>query len=132
MSAIPSHPGRYTFDEYLQLEESAIEKHEFRNGQIISMAGGTYSHSLIILNTMGELRARLKGGPCRALESNMRVRLIRKVLYSYADGIVVCGAPQFDPEDTNRTTILNPRVVIELLSPSTEAYDRGHKSALYR
>ena len=123
---------RYTVEEYLRLEKDSTEKHEYRDGEIVAMAGGTYEHSLITANVVGELRTRLKGKPCRALESNLRVRFGRSLLYSYPDATVLCGAPEFDPHDPSRMTVLNPRLVVEVLSPSTEAFDRGEKFDRYR
>jgi Uma2 family endonuclease len=96
------------------------------------MSGGTYEHSVISLNVGAELRLRLKGSSCQALESNMRIRIPRTPLYMYPDASVVCGEPQFDSLDPNRSTITNPRVVVEVLSPSTEGYDRGIKFTRYR
>src|SRR5690349_8973489 len=107
---------RYTVEEYLRLEKDATEKHEYRDGEIVAMARGTYEHSLIITNVIGALWNRLRGKPCRVLESNLRVRLARSVLYSYPDAMVLCGPPQFDPQDVSRTTVLNPRLVVEVLS----------------
>ena len=125
-------PARATVEEYLRLESSAIEKHEYRDGEIISMAGGTYEHSLIIMNAGASLHALLKGNPCRVLESNMRVRVPRTPLYVYPDLTVICGKPQFDSQDAGRATVTNPRVIIEVLSDATEGYDRGEKFDRYR
>src|SRR5450755_1942635 len=120
MERLAEQPRRYTVEEYLRLEHESPEKHEYRDGEIIAMAGGTYEHSLIIANIIGELRGRLKGTPCRVNESNLRVRVARTVRYSYPDLAVVCGEPQFDPKDVNRTTVTNPRLVVEVISESTE------------
>jgi Uma2 family endonuclease len=120
-----------TLEEYFRFERTALEKHEFRDGQIIAMSGGTYEHSLIIANTIGELRQQLKGKPCKVADSNLRVRITKTVLYSYPDALVICGDPQFDPLDSARTTITNPKVVVEVLSPSTESYDRADKFVQY-
>ena len=122
----------FTVEEYLRLEKDSLEKHEYRDGEILAMARGTADHSLILANVIGELRNRLKGTPCRLYESNLRVKIARKVLYAYPDTTIVCGPSQFDPQDANKTTIINPRVIIEVLSPSTEAYDRGAKFTRYR
>jgi Uma2 family endonuclease len=122
----------HTVGEYLRLEMSSVERHEFHDGEILAMSGGTYDHSLICANVVGELRARLKGSPCRVLESNMRVAIRALSRYVYADGSVVCGQPEFDPNDPDRTTILNPRVIVEVLSPSTETYDRSEKFRAYQ
>ena len=125
-------PTRATIEEYLHLESTAREKHEYRDGKIVAMAGGTYEHSLIIMNVGASLHALLKGNPCRVLESNMRVRVPRMPLYVYPDLTVICGKPQFDLQDTGRTTVINPRAIIEVLSDATEGYDRGEKFDRYR
>jgi Uma2 family endonuclease len=127
MTTRPGNTGRYSVEEYLRLEAEAVEKHEYRDGEIVAMAGGSYEHSLIIANVIREVGNRLKGGPCRVFDSNLRVRLARSTLYTYPDASVICGEAQFDPKDRNRTTVLNPRVLIEVLSPATEAYDRSEK-----
>jgi Uma2 family endonuclease len=129
---LPVEKRRYTIDEYLKLEFDSALRHEFHDGEILEMAGGTYEHSLIKSNLIRELGNALKGEPCRVLESDLRVRINRKPLYVYPDISVVCGLPRFDPQDARNMTILNPRVVIEVLSPSTEAYDRGVKFNQYR
>ena len=129
---MPVEKRRYTATDYLQLERSARERHEYRDGEILLMAGGTADHSLIVANVIGELRNRLKGKPCRAYESNLRVRIARTVLYTYPDISVICGPRQPDPSDPSGETMTNPRLIVEVLSPSTEAYDRGEKFDHYR
>jgi Uma2 family endonuclease len=127
----PQPRRRYTVDEYLHMEQDAAEKHEYRDGEIIAMAGGSANHSLIIANVCGELRNRLKGSPCRAYESNLRVRITRKTLYSYPDTTVICGPTKIDPDDSTGETVLNPKLIVEVLSPSTEGFDRGEKFGRY-
>jgi Uma2 family endonuclease len=122
---------RYTPEEYLRREYDAQEKHQYYRGEIWAMAGGTAEHSLIIANVNGELHARLKGGRCRAYDSNLRLRIPRTTLYTYPDVSVVRGEIQFDPLDRNKTTMLNPALLVEVLSPSTEAWDRGEKLQSY-
>ena len=131
MTRALEHGHRYTVDEYLRIERNSTEKHEFRDGEIITMAGGSAEHSLITVNTLGELRQRLRGKPCRVYDSNLRLRIARTLRYSYPDGIVICGETKFDPQDTSRTTATNPTLVIEVLSPSTEMFDRGEKFRRY-
>jgi Uma2 family endonuclease len=123
--------AHFSVEEYLRLEAEAAEKHEYRDGEIVAMAGGSPEHSLIIANLIGEVRNRLKGSPCRVYDSNLRIRIPRSTLYTYPDLSIICGEPQFDPEDRKRTTILNPRVLVEVLSEGTEAYDRGDKFRRY-
>lgn len=129
---LPVEKRRFTIQEYLALEEKAVDKHEFHDGEILAMSGGTIEQSTIIINIGSELRSRLKGKSCRPLDSNIRVRIPGLARYMYPDISVICGPPEFDPDDKKRTTIINPRVIIEVLSDSTEAYDRGEKFSLYR
>lgn len=123
---------RYTVSEYLAFERTAEVRHEYRNGEILAMAGGSYNHSLILANLIRELGNALKGKPCRALESNLRVKIPRTPLYTYPDATVICGDPQFDASDAGMETITNPRALFEVLSPTSEAYDRGEKFTRYR
>ena len=129
MSAVLEQP-RYTAEDYLTLERSASIKSEFHNGEIYAMTGASRKHNLITFNIAGELRSQLKKRPCEAYINDMRVKAIEARSYHYPDIAVVCGAPQF--EDTHFDTLLNPTLLIEVLSPSTEAYDRGGKFAHYR
>ncbi len=129
---MPLERRLFTVAKYLAMEELARDKHEFHDGEILAMSGGTFEASRIAVNLVAVLVTRLRGSPCVPLESNMRVRIGRKLNYVYPDASIVCGPPAFDPDDRKRTTILNPRVVFEVLSESTEAYDRGRKFSLYR
>jgi Uma2 family endonuclease len=123
-----------TVDEYLIFELTADVKHEYRDGVIIDMAGTTLNHSLVAANTIGELRQRVRDKGCRTLEGNIRVRIPGKSRYYYPDASVFCGEPVFDPgpKGTSQMTITNPRVIVEVLSDSTEAFDRGGKFTDYR
>ncbi len=123
---------RYTISEYFDLEEQTPETLEYRNGEIVAMAGASYSHTLITANVTRRLAERLDGKPCRVSSSDLRVRTGKAAWYVHPDVTVVCGAPQFDPNDGRRGTITNPRVVVEVLSPTTEGYDRGEKFGRYR
>jgi len=109
-----------------------LDKHEYRDGEILLMSGGTPQHSLITANVLREIGIQLKGKPCGVYDSNLRVRIPRTVLYTYPDATIFCGRPDIDPNDPTGQTIPNPRVLIEILSPSTEAYDRGEKFGRYR
>ncbi len=129
MSAVLTQP-HYTAEDYLTLERSASIKSEFHEGQIYAMTGASRKHNLITVNIAGELRDQLKKRPCEAYISDMRVKAAKVVNYYYPDIAVVCGTPQF--EDTHLDTLINPTVLIEVLSPSTEAFDRGGKFAHYR
>jgi Uma2 family endonuclease len=130
--SLPATQEPVTIEEYLRREEAAVDKHEFHDGEILAMSGGTYKHSRINANLIGEFAARLKGTPCFILESNMRVAIAPRRRYLYPDATILCGPPQFDPHDPKQTTTTNPQVVIEVLSESTEAYDRGDKFNAYR
>ena len=116
----------YTEDEYLRMEAASDVKHEFHNGRVIAMAGGGYDHSLIKSNLGGESRASLKGRGCEVVDSDTRVGVARTRSHYYPDLSVVCGGPQFDPPD-RRVTLLDPQVIVEVLSPSTAATDVGVK-----
>jgi len=130
--ALPVEKRRYTIAEYLELEAKSQTKNEFHNGEILAMAGGSYSQSKIKTNLVATLHRLLRGRECSPLDSDMRVRTGPHANYVYPDALILCGEPEFDPEDRNHTTILNPKVIIEVLSDSTEAYDRGEKFSLYR
>jgi len=120
----------YTPEEYLTLELNALTKSEYVNEQIYEMAGASREHNLISLNVAGELRSQLRERPCETYASDMRVRATPTGLYTYPDVVVVCGQPRFD--DAQMDVLLSPTVIAEVLSPSTEAYDRGSKFAHYR
>lgn len=116
--------------EYLALERSALDRSEFIDGAIVAMAGASRAHSLIAANLIGELRAALRQHPCEVHGSDLRVSVPGGALYTYPDVTVICGEPTF--EDAAADTLTNPTVIVEVLSPSTEAYDRGEKFARYR
>ncbi len=129
--SMPAGVRRYTVQEYLDLEEKAEERHELWDGEVLAMSGGTHRHGLVSSNIHGTLWQRLRGKPCRPLESSNRIRT-SPGRYVYPDASVVCGKPIFDPDDPKQTTIINPTLVIEVLSPSTESYDRGKKFDAYQ
>lgn len=116
--------------EYLDFERSSPLRHEYADGEIFAMAGGTLEHSAVAANVIGELRSALQGRGCRVLTSDMRIKIAATRRYVYPDGAVVCSGPEF--EDEQRDTLMNPRLVVEVLSESSEAYDRGEKFAQYR
>ncbi len=129
MSAVLT-PTYYTAEEYLTLERSASCKSEFHDGQIYAMTGASREHNLITFNIARELGIQLKKHPCEAYVNDMRVKAAEARSYHYPDIVVACDTPQF--EDTHVDTLLNPTLLIEVLSQSTEAYDRGGKFAHYR
>jgi Uma2 family endonuclease len=116
--------------EYLAMERQAETKSEYHDGEIVAMAGASREHNLIAMNTVRELSTQLRGRPCETYPSDMRVRIPARNISTYPDIVVVCGEPEF--EDAEVDTLLNPTVIIEVLSSSTERYDRGRKFAQYR
>ena len=112
-------------EEYLEGEKISPLKHEWFDGEVFAMAGGTPEHSAIGLNVGGTLRAALRGKPCRAYNGDMQVKIEATGLRTYPDVSIVCPPERFDPNDPN--ALLNPKVLIEVLSPSTENYDRTAK-----
>ncbi len=121
-----------TPEEYLAAERQAERKSEYLNGEVFAMAGASGNHDDIVANLIVGLGSQLQHGDCKVHTADLRVRVRPKgaYLYVYPDLTVVCGKPQF--EDVHFDTLLNPKVIIEVLSPSTQAKDRGEKSPLYR
>ena len=117
-------------EEYLRLERQAEYKSEYLNGEIFAMSGASREHNLLTVNIGRELSQQLRSRPCEAYMSDMRVKVRSVGLYTYPDVIVVCGEPQF--EDHEVDTLLNPTLLIEVLSPFTERYDRIAKTSYYR
>jgi Uma2 family endonuclease len=120
----------YTAEEYLRLERLADHKSEFVNGRIYAMGGASHAHNLIVFNLAREIGARLRGRPCEAYVGDMRVKVHQTGLYTYPDLAALCEPPRF--EDRAVDTLLNPSVIVEVLSDSTEKYDRGETFAHYR
>jgi Uma2 family endonuclease len=129
---LPATKTKMTVEEYFEFEERAEEKHEYDEGEVLAMSGGTPPHAAIGANLIGAIWMRMRGKPCQPYGSDLRVRAGKSVRYVYADAVVVCGPLQFDPLDPRQKTILNPLVIAEVLSESTEGYDRGEKFARYR
>lgn len=118
-----------TYSEYLAFEATSEVKHEFLRGEVWAMAGGTPSHAALQANVILALGTRLKGRPCRVFTSDLRVRISETDRSTYPDVTVVCGKQQTAPEDPNAIT--NPTLIVEVLSESTEASDRGEKFQHY-
>jgi Uma2 family endonuclease len=131
MSAIPIQHPFHSVEEYYRLEDLAEVRSEYHDGQILAMAGGSMSHSQICINLGRELSTRLKGKPCQAFDANLRTRIESSNRNVYPDLSIVCGPVERDPRDPSNGTITNPRVVIEVISPSTERYDRTEKRDHY-
>ena len=128
MSAVPKK--LLTPQEYLAQERRAEFRSEYYRGEVFAMAGTSWEHTLIKDNLAAEASGQLKAGPCRVLTSDLRVKVNPSGLYTYPDVVIVCDKPQF--EDAKVDTLLNPRALVEVLSESTEQYDRGAKFAHYR
>src|SRR5438132_1366293 len=126
----PAHRVHYTFAEYIALEQASNVKHEYLDGQIYAMAGGTPEHAALAAALSGLLFAQIKGGRFRVYSSDLRVRVLATGLATYPDVTVVCGPVERDPESP--TTVTNPRVLVEVLSPSTKDYDLGEKFEHYK
>ncbi|MGH7453612.1 MAG: Uma2 family endonuclease [bacterium] len=126
MSALPKK--LYSPEEYLALERAAEYKSQYFAGEIFAMAGGSPRHNLISGNVIRELGIQLKKHPCKVYPSDQRVKIGATGLYTYPDIVVVCGKEQYDHEDT----LINPILIVEVLSESTEGYDRGKKFEHYR
>lgn len=120
----------YTYEEYLLRERDACGKSAFYRGQIFPIAGGSIMHNRISGNIFGRLHGDLRGTPCLPLNSDQRIRVSANGLATYPDVSVVCGELEVDSEDVDAIT--NPRVIFEVLSPTSESYDRGKKFDLYR
>lgn len=121
----------YRFEDYLAVErESRDERYEYVAGEVFAMTGASFNHNLITTNVIGELRNRLRSKPCSILANDMLLRIEAADACLYPDVMVVCEPPTF--HDQRRDVLTNPRVVVEVISPSTEGYDRGAKFALYR
>jgi Uma2 family endonuclease len=123
------HPARQRFDfvEYVMLEEMAAVKHEYLDGNVWAMAGGSPEHARVQVNVSALLSRQLTGRPCAVYSSDLRIRVRPTGLGTYPDVTVVCGGLELDPEDPKQQTVVNPSLVVEVLSPSTEQYDRGEK-----
>lgn len=119
-----------TPEDYLAFERAAEYKNEYVNGEVFAMTGASRKHNLIATNLISSLSAQLRGKPCEVYPGEMRVKAPVARSYVYPDVVVVCGDPQF--EDGYFDTLLNPTLVVEVLSKSTESYNRLAKSAYYR
>lgn len=121
---------RYTFREYLELEAGSELRYEFFDGAVYAMSGGSPDHSRLAANVIALLTAQLAGKPCQAFTSDLRVRVLETGLATHPDVSVICGSLELDPEDPHTAT--NPLLNVEVLSPSTQRYDREEKAAHYR
>ena len=122
-------PAYLTPEQYLELERHAEVKSEYYQGEMFAMSGAQVPHNQIVANVMRELGNELRDGPCEPFSNDMRVCVAAEGLYTYPDVIVVCEPRLLD---SHLDTLLNPKVIVEVLSASTEAYDRGRKFEMYR
>lgn len=120
----------YTVDEYFALEERAECRSEFYKGEIFAMSGGSANHNRISGNVFASMRSALRGKPCEVFIADMRLHVKRRQLYTYPDVMAVCGKTEF--AHRRNDTVTNPVLIVEVLSPSTENYDRGKKFEYYR
>ena len=122
--------ARITPEQYLEAERKAEFKHEYFDGEVFAMSGGTYPHGIIIIKLTTAFSNALNGRSCGVTSSDVRLRVGSGRLYAYPDVAIACGEPQF--ADDQKDTLLNPTLIVEVLSISTEAHDRGLKFAQYR
>lgn len=127
-----SDPKRqYTLEEYLALERDSEVKYEFWNGEIYAMSGGSLAHDQIMGNVYDALRGQLRGKDCHVFTNNMQIKVPAAPPYRYSDGSVVCGKVEVERFSGN-DLLMNPVLICEVLSPTTEAFDRGDKFTYYK
>src|SRR5262245_54040660 len=126
MSAEPK--DTWTVEKYLTFERASLEKHEYLDGNIFLLAVASARHNVLVGNTLAALHAQLRKKPCIVYPSDMRLKFTKTGLFPYPDISVACDTPQFEDDDT----LLNPILIVEVLSSSTENYDRGKKFQHYR
>ena len=122
--------SKLTPEEYLAFERRSEVRHEYMDGELFAMSGASEPHNQIVVNLSGEIRAQFKGRSCKVYTNDMRVRIAGTGRYVYPDVTAVCGAARFDDQELD--TLINPSLIIEVLSTATEAYDRGEKFGYYR
>ena len=128
MSAVPERS--YSLQDYFLLEETSEIRHEFLHGAIYDMTGANVRHNMIVANVISNIHAQLRGKSCTVFPSDLRIKVEATGLYTYPDISVICGDIRY--ADAREDTVTNPSVIIEVLSPSTENYDRGKKFQHYR
>ena len=130
MFAAKMNPRWISPEEYLQREDAATERHEYFKGEIFSTAGGTHNHEMVGGNMFAALHRHARGRGCTAYGSNMKILVKQNDLYTYPDAMLICGQIEFAPG--RKDIVTNPLLIVEVLSTSTQSYDRGDKFALYR
>lgn len=129
MSAVPVH--KLSLEEYLELDRNSEERYEYFDGEVFAMSGASLSHNRIARNLLRSLENQLEGRDCEVLPADMRLKVPAVFPYRYPDLVVVCGEPIIE-ELQGLELLVNPLVIIEVLSPSTEAYDHGRKFSAYQ
>ena len=129
MAAIPKE--RFTLEEYIEFDKHSEERYEYFDGVVVSMSGGTLAHNRIVRNLTTGLTNRLEDQGCEVLPADMRIKVPKAPPYRYADLIVVCGQPIIESVQ-ELDVLVNPALIVEILSESTEAYDRGKKFVSYQ
>ncbi len=130
MAVMQKKRSIFSLAEYFAQEEQAEDRSEFYEGEIFAMAGGTPNHNRLAGNVYASLLSVLRGKPCAPFMTDVRLLIKRRQLYTYPDVMVICGPLQYAPGRND--TVTNPVLIVEVLSPSTEAYDRGKKFEVYR
>lgn len=129
---VPAEKLRHAITDYYRIENDAATKHEFWDGRILARFSASPGHAKIAANISACLWNRLRGKRCQPYTSDLRIRVVGQQRTVYPDISIICGEIEKDPNDRSGNTVLNPRLVVEVVSPSTEAYDRGNKFAAYR
>lgn len=132
MSALPEGRTDVSLQQYLEMDAASEDLLEYHDGEVVAMSGGSYPHSDVATRLILAVGGRLAGGPCRVHGPNLNVGNASRRRYVHPDATVHCGPPEFHRDDDSETLLVNPRVVFEVLSKSTEAYDRGEKAKVYR
>jgi Uma2 family endonuclease len=129
MSALPKR--RYSLEEYLELDKNSEERYEYFDGEVVAMAGAKLSHNRVARNMIRSLENKLDGTDCEVLPADMRIKVPTALPYRYPDLVVVCGEPMIE-DLQGQEMLLNPLLIVEVLSESTEAYDQGRKFTAYQ
>ena len=128
--AVAYSKQKFSIEDYLEMENTSIEKHEYYKGEIFAMSGAKMPHNDISKNLSGNLYVKLKGKKCQPYGSDVRIHIESNTLFTYPDISIICG--DVVTRNNDDYNVLNPTVIIEILSPSTKNYDRGEKFKLYR
>ena len=128
--AVSYQKQHYTIEEYLELEKYAEEKHEYYCGEIFAMSGPKLQHNLVVKNVKGHLWNMLRGNPCQPYGGNQRIHIPKNTFFTYPDIVIVCGTPE--TLDNNDDNLLNPTVIIEVISATTRVYEKTTKFNLYK